>query len=143
MISPPKQKVDVVLAFVRSRNQRNLLVAGVLVAVVALFWRPLGGEPVPVDMRTQLIGEYQVQLGPRGGCGGGKPFSHPTTLATITSGNSGLIARNECGDVSPVNISEDRKTIFWYGESARLDTSGSTLSTTDDAGNTWVKVTKQ
>ena len=82
-----------------------------------------------------------MSLGPNGGCNGGKPNTYPSNPGKITTDGATLTAYNECNMPSSVRISADGQTIFWYGESAKLDFSGAELRIKDDAGNIWEKIT--
>jgi hypothetical protein len=48
----------------------------------------------------------------------------PSNLATIIRDDLGVIALNECEDRSPLRISDDQKTLFWYSETARVQITG-------------------
>lgn len=145
---PPNEKVQVVLSVIRARTQHDLIVAAallimaVILAMVALLWRP--GMPVPPDVASKLVGKYQVHLGPKGGCNSGPANSYPTNLAEISTNGSDLSATNECGTSSPwVRISADGKTLFFFGESAQLRfTGGDGVEIDADDGNSWQKVKK-
>jgi hypothetical protein len=91
--------------------------------------------PTPESIRNKLIGEYQVILGPKGGCNGGAPNSRPAAPARITYDGRDPIATNECGDGSRIRISIDGKTIYFYGESAKVDINGEKVVLTDDRQN--------
>lgn len=115
----------------------------------ALVLPPLLAFPPPtppeLDVTLRLIGTYQVILGPRGGCNGGKPHSYPGHTASISSDGTNITAYNECGTATSVRVAPDKQTIYFYGEHAALDFSaadpkGVGLVIKADDGNSWQKV---
>jgi hypothetical protein len=95
--------------------------------------------PSAENIGNKLIGSYQVILGPRGGCGGGKPNSFPNAPAKIISDGHNLTAYNECGGATSVRIGDER-TIYFYGEHAELEISGDSVIIKADDGNSWRKI---
>jgi hypothetical protein len=91
------------------------------------------------DLRNKLIGQYQVRLGPKGGCNGGKPLKYPEHLAKITKEVDKLTSYNECDTASIVRI-VDEKTMYFFKESAEIDQIGSGLIIWAQDGNSWQKV---
>lgn len=90
---------------------------------------------------TNLVGKYQVILGPGGGCNGGKPNTYPDKPAKIKSDGSSLTAYNECDDPSPVKVVDDQ-IIYMYGQKDKLEIKGAsvTITETRDNGNAWQKI---
>jgi hypothetical protein len=97
------------------------------------------GLTVSEEIRNKLIGSYQIRLGPRGGCNGGRPYTDPDTPAKIVSDGDNLTAYNECGNPTPVKI-VDEKTIYFYQERAEIDFNGDSLIIRADDGNSWQKL---
>lgn len=97
------------------------------------------GPTATQDIAQQLIGRYQVVLGPKGGCNGGAPYSYPNNPARITSDGVNLIAFNECGARTLVQIHPAGRQIFFYNERADLDLSNGLLIRAED-GNSWLKI---
>jgi hypothetical protein len=96
--------------------------------------------PAPADPRQIVVGYYQVQLGPRGGCNGGRPNSAPSNPARIYAASDGrLLATNECGNPTAVNI-VDNQNMYFFNEHARLDINGSSVTIQADDGNSWLKI---
>ena len=91
------------------------------------------------DFRNKLIGQYQVRLGPKGGCNGGNPGEYPEHLARIIREGGKLTAYNECDVTSIVRI-VDEKTMYFFKESAEIDRTGSGLIIWVQDGNSWQKV---
>jgi hypothetical protein len=115
----------------------------------SLVLPPLLAFPAPtppeLDVTLRLIGTYQVMLGPRGGCNGGKAGSYPSRTATISSDGTNITAYNECGTPTSVRIAPDKQAIYFFGEHAALDFSaanprGVGLVIKADDGNSWQKV---
>lgn len=143
-----KQKQAIILAQISARSRRDALIGryafGIavilgLIAVVSIIWVRQGFEPSP-DLKTKLIGTYQVKLGRNGGCNGGPPFTKPNNPAQIYSDGATLTAKNECGQTSAIRVSGYPNTIYWYGESARVATNLPALTITDDFENVWEKL---
>jgi hypothetical protein len=98
--------------------------------------------PPPPDFPQVLVGNYQVRLGPGGGCNGGAPNSFPPTLATITIDNAGAVfATNECGQTSRLSVADNGHG-FWWGEPISFDlrNGGVLISEERQNGNSWQKV---
>ena len=88
---------------------------------------------------SNLVGYYQVILGPKGGCNGGVPNSYPRQLARIVSDGNSFTAYNECADTTIVSIA-DNKTIYFFGEPAEVSYNGDSVFIKADDGNAWQKV---
>jgi hypothetical protein len=98
-----------------------------------------------VTPEEALVGSYQVILGPKGGCGGGQPFSRPDRPAHIFRNQNALFAENECGERSRINILNASDIIVFYpdgfNEHVRISIAGSAVTLSADDGNTWKKLT--
>ncbi|WP_136623749.1 hypothetical protein [Bradyrhizobium centrolobii] len=143
------QKQKLALATIEARSKRDALIArvalivAVILGIVAVVSIVLGSSKTPSpDLKSKLIGSYQVKLGKNGGCNGGKPYTFPRELAKIYTDGSNLIAQNECGQSSPIQVSGWGDTIYFYGESARVTQAAPNLpvTITDDAQNVWEKL---
>lgn len=103
---------------------------------------PAPPPPTPPDIPKVFVGDYQVRLGPGGGCNGGAPNSFPTNLAKITMDGAGAVfATNECGNVSRLSIVDDIHG-FWWSQPISFDfrDGGVTISEDRPNGNSWQKV---
>lgn len=103
---------------------------------------PLPPPPTPPTFPDALVGNYQVRLGPGGGCGGGAPNSFPMRLARVEKVTGGGVqAVNECGNVSAINIVSNAQG-FWWNQpvSFNLDEDSVIISETRPNGNSWQKV---
>jgi hypothetical protein len=67
----------------------------------------------PQDIKTVLVGKYQVVLGPGGGCNGGPPNSRPTQPAFIDDDRGAFTATNECGNKSAMDVIDNRHGTWW------------------------------
>jgi hypothetical protein len=95
--------------------------------------------PLTETTRSVLEGSFQVILGPKGGCDGGKPYSQPTLQAHIRNINGNLVATNECGTTTSLSI--DRNVLYIWNEYADVRFIGSEDVTIKfDDGNSWRKV---
>lgn len=95
--------------------------------------------PTIDDIKRELVGQYQVVLGPRGGCNGGGANTRPGNLARIERDTAGgLRALNECGNPTPVTVNSATELSF-YNERARIDRSDGLKLLADDQ-NQWWKV---
>ena len=95
------------------------------------------------DIKTALVGKYQVVLGPGGGCGGGAPNSRPKQPAFIDNNNGSLIATNECGNTSPVEVVDGRHGVWWNQIiDFIVDDRNITITITErrSGGNSWEKI---
>jgi hypothetical protein len=143
-----KQKQEIVLAQISARLKRDALIGryalGIavilgLIAIISIIWSLHGFDPPP-DLKTKLIGSYQVKLGKNGGCNGGPAFTKPNTPAQIYNDGPTLMAKNECGQTTSIRVSGYPNTIYWFGESARVATNLPALTITDDYENVWEKL---
>lgn len=103
---------------------------------------PVPPPPPPPDIHQVLLGNYQVRLGPGGGCNGGPANSFPANLAKVTKDTSGaLVATNECGDASRLSVVDDGHG-FWWRQPISFDlrNGGVTISEDRQNGNSWQKV---
>jgi hypothetical protein len=93
------------------------------------------------DIKTQLVGKYQVVLGPGGGCNGGPPNSRPKQPAFIDNNNGSLIATNECRDRSPVDVLDSRHGT-WWSQPIDFIVDGRNITITEhrNGGNSWEKI---
>jgi hypothetical protein len=91
------------------------------------------------NISNLLIGQYQVHLGPNGGCNGGKPNTNPATPARIDD-NEGLTATNECGQTSSIRIVDDTHG-YWWQQPITFHIANGAVTITEDAkgGNYWDK----
>jgi len=135
---PTRTKEELVLALIHARMRRDLLIAGValIIAVILAFIVTRSPSALPLN----LLGEYQVKLGPNGGCNNGLRNTFPNTPALIKSDGLRPIARNECGSESPVRVSSDGKTIYAWGERGEIKIVNGTLTITYQDGNSWEKL---
>ena len=101
-------------------------------------WCPNGNSP---DLKTILVGKYQVVLGPGGGCNGGPPNSRPKQLAFIDNKHGTLIATNECGHTSPLEVVDNQHGV-WWGQSIDFKVDGRNVTITErrSGGNSWEKI---
>jgi hypothetical protein len=92
-------------------------------------------------IKTALVGKYQVVLGPGGGCNGGPPNSNPGPLASIDNKNGSLIATNECGKTSPLNVVDSHHG-FWWGQPIDFIVNEGSITITEHRSgpNSWVKI---
>jgi hypothetical protein len=89
------------------------------------------------DERSNIVGYYQVHLGPNGGC----PNPTPSNLARIEPLAGGqLRAVNECGYYSAVNYVGPNDTQFW-GHYVQFHRIGNEVTIDFGDGNSWVKAT--
>jgi hypothetical protein len=103
---------------------------------------PPAPPPSPPDVPQVFVGNYQVRLGPGGGCNGGAPNSFPQTLAKITIDNAGAVfATNECNQTSRLSV-VDNGHGYWWGQPISFDLrdGGVTISEDRRNGNSWQKV---
>lgn len=103
---------------------------------------PAPPAPPPPDVPQVLVGNYQVRLGPGGGCGGGGPNTFPQTLAKITIDNTAaVLATNECNQTSRLSV-VDSGHGYWWGQPISFDlrNGGVTISEDRRNGNSWQKV---
>lgn len=103
---------------------------------------PAPPAPPPPEVPQVLVGNYQVRLGPGGGCNGGPANSFPRNLAKITIDNAGAVfATNECNDTSRLSV-VDNGHGYWWGQPISFDLSngGVTISEDRPKGNSWQKV---
>jgi hypothetical protein len=144
-----KQKQELALAQITARSRRDALIArGTLIVAIILGTIAIvsivlpSSQPPSPDLKSKLVGSYQVKLGKNGGCNGGKPYTFPKELAKIYTDSSDLIAQNECGDRTPIRVSGWGDTIYFYGESARITQAAPNLpvTITDDYQNVWEKL---
>lgn len=96
--------------------------------------------PTIDDIKRQLVGNYQVVLGPLGGCGDGKPNQRPAQLARIWADAGNLRGLNECGEPTSVTVNS-MSEISIFGKRAILErTSDGLLRIISDDKNQWWKV---
>lgn len=119
------------------------LVSNRAVSVTCLFhtsfsWCQQGSSP---DVKTALVGKYQVVLGPGGGCNGGAPNSRPKLPAFIDNNNGSLTATNECRNTSPVEVIDSRQGV-WWNQPIDFIVDGRNITITErrSGGNSWEKI---
>lgn len=90
-------------------------------------------------IEEKLLGEYQVVLGPNGGCKGGPRNTKPAKKATIKRTPDGkLEATNECDDKTIITLRYG--TADLWGTTAFYEITGDDVTFIDAFGNSWVKL---
>jgi hypothetical protein len=120
------------------------LAALVVIVLISTVYIGVRGQTKDTDnttIRGELVGSYQVILGPGGGCNGGKPKTYPDTRARIETDGYNLTAYNECDQPSPLKIL-DKHNIYMYGQHDSLNIDGSSITITETrlGGNSWQKI---